>query len=161
MRKILMALTLAGLAGATQLRADDDKMMLTPEKLVGTYRITSGKEYGGKAPKENVTDTLVKIEKGKITTYDAGENEVYVTKYKLDTAGKMTKIMMTAIKPKEGVEANGLIKMEGETVTLIYALPGGKDPTEFKTGDKQLMFVMKKAGAMGKMKMKDKSKSDK
>jgi hypothetical protein len=38
----------------------------------------------------------------------------------------------------------GLIASEGETVKLIYALPGGKAPTEFKTAEKQQMFVLKK-----------------
>ena len=47
-------------------------------------------------------------------------------------------------KQKDGETASttGLIKKEGDTIVLIYALPGGKEPTEFKTkkGDKQQMF---------------------
>ena len=41
----------------------------------------------------------------------------------------------------------GLVKKEGDTVTLIYALPGGRPPTDFMTTEKQQMFVLK---AMGK-----------
>jgi hypothetical protein len=44
-----------------------------------------------------------------------------------------------------GEIARGLIEQEGETVRLIYALPTGEIPTEFKTKEKQLMFVLKKA----------------
>ena len=39
--------------------------------------------------------------------------------------------------------AKGLIEKKGDTVKLIYALPGGETPTEFKTKEKQLMFVLK------------------
>jgi hypothetical protein len=45
--------------------------------------------------------------------------------------------------PQEGMTATGLVKKEGDTITLIYALPGGAAPTEFKTKAKQQMFVMK------------------
>ena len=150
MRNLLMALALTGFAGAVQLRAEDEKMTLTPAKLEGTYRIVKGEEYGGKPPKENVKDTTVKITKDRITTYDAGENEVYVSTYKLDASATPCKIMMTAVKPKEGDKANGLIKMDGDMLMLIYALPGADAPTEFKTGDKQLMFTMKKIKDAGK-----------
>ena len=44
---------------------------------------------------------------------------------------------------KKEVVAMGLMEMEGDTVKLIYALPGGEMPTEFKTKEKQLMFIMK------------------
>ena len=40
--------------------------------------------------------------------------------------------------------AKGLIEKEDDTVRIIYALPGGDLPTEFRTKDKQLLFVMKK-----------------
>ena len=54
MRNLLMALALTGFAGAAQLRAEDEKMMLTPAKLEGTYRIVKGEEYGGKKkPSDN------------------------------------------------------------------------------------------------------------
>lgn len=139
-----MALVVTGLADAAQLRADDEKMMLTPAKLEGTYRIVKGEEYGGNPPKENVKDTTCKFSKDRITSYDAGNNEVYVQTYKLDASSKPTKLMMTSVKPKADLEVKGLIKMEGDMLTLIYALPGGEAPTEFKTGAKQLMFTMKK-----------------
>ena len=45
-----------------------------------------------------------------------------------------------------GGTAEGLIKRDGNTVMLIYALPGGETPTEFKTKEKQQMFTMKRLG---------------
>ena len=45
--------------------------------------------------------------------------------------------------PGEGEVARGLIEKDGETVRLIYALPGGMAPTSFETKAQQLMFVLK------------------
>ena len=56
---------------------------------------------------------------------------------------------MRSTAPKEA-EAVGLVKREGDTVTLIYALPGGKPPTEFKTQERQNLFVLKRAIGGGK-----------
>jgi len=36
---------------------------------------------------------------------------------------------------------------QGDTVTLVYALPVGAAPTEFKTREKQMMFTLKKRQA--------------
>ena len=51
--------------------------------------------------------------------------------------------MTSKLETKEDAVAKGLIEKDGDTVRLIYALPDGQTPTEFKTGEKQLMFVMK------------------
>ena len=55
-----------------------------------------------------------------------------ITPYKQDGGSK-----------EEETVAQGLIEKDGDTVKLIYALPGAQAPTEFKTKSKRLMFVMK------------------
>jgi hypothetical protein len=52
--------------------------------------------------------------------------------------------MTSRVEGYAGEVARGLIQKEGNTVRLVYALPEGEIPTEFKTKEKQLMFVMKK-----------------
>ncbi len=142
----MCAAVLAVACGAAAL--GDDKNTTTAEKLVGTYVITKSEKYGGKPPSEDVTNIVVKITKDRITSFDKNDKEVYVQTYKLGPdSGKAHKISMKAIKPKLDVEAEGLIEVDGDTVKLIYALPGGETPTEFKTKAKQLMFVMKKQKA--------------
>ena len=51
--------------------------------------------------------------------------------------------MTSQVEGSAGEIAQGLIKKAGDTVHLIYALPTGEIPSEFKTREKQLMFVMK------------------
>ncbi len=121
-------------------------------KLVGTYRITTGERNGKKIDADKLADVTVRIEKKVITTFDKDKKEFYAAAYELDTKQKPWKIMMTAtIVPVadknaktdgKGNKAEGLIEISGETVKLIYSLPEGNAPTEFKAGEKQQMFVL-------------------
>jgi hypothetical protein len=52
----------------------------------------------------------------------------------------------------KGDKAPGLIQKSGDTVKLIYALPDGKPPTEFKTEEGQQLFVLKKVGKLAEKK---------
>ena len=53
--------------------------------------------------------------------------------YTVDTGKKPYIISMVTTLPDKGVMARGLIEKDGETIRLIYALPDGTLPTEFKT----------------------------
>lgn len=119
--------------------------------LVGSYKIVEGERDGQKIPDAHLKDMKVNIAANAITTLDKDSKELYVATYQVDATKKPWKITMTAtIAPsapeeKEGkAKAEGLIEIDGNQVKLIYALPGGKAPTEFKTDEKQQMFVLKK-----------------
>lgn len=118
------------------------------DKLAGTYRIISGERNGAKLTEDRLHAVSVRIAAGTITTLDKMEKEIYVATYTLDTKAKPWRILMTAtVSPgnSKGTKAEGLIERNGDTVKLIYALPGGTVPNSFKTSDKQQMFVMKRA----------------
>jgi uncharacterized protein (TIGR03067 family) len=111
--------------------------------LVGTYTIVSGVEDGKKVPASHIDSSLVAITGNTIIGEDKDKNQFFACEYTLDTSKKPWVIHMTSIKPR-GEKSDGLVKKEGDTVTIIYALPGGKTPTEFKAGEKQHLFVLKK-----------------
>lgn len=156
MRKLLSIAALFGGAAllAPGLGADDTK---TTQKgdgkgemmLEGGYTIVSGESDGKPIPAERVKGHVTRFTKDKIVTTDKDKKEVYVAEYKLDDSKKPCVIKMKSTTPKEG-EAMGLIKKEGDTITLIYALPGGKMPDDFKTEEKQNLFVLKNLNKGGK-----------
>ena len=116
----------------------------TPEDLVGRYVIVSGEKYGEKEPEERIKGTIVTFSKETVVVEDKDKKELYSASYKLDSTKNPSDIVMTSkVKESAGEIARGLIKKEGDTVHLIYALPTGEIPSGFKTGEKQLMFVMK------------------
>lgn len=133
----------------TQIRADmptkQDK--LEKAKLVGTYEIVGGEKGGKKIEADRLKDAAVQIAANAITTFDKDKKEVYAATYELDASRKPWRIAMIAtITPVngKGSKSDGLIEVDGNTVKLIYALPGGRAPTQFKTEEKQQMFVLKK-----------------
>jgi uncharacterized protein (TIGR03067 family) len=116
-------------------------------KLVGTYTITSG-EKGGKAiPAEEIEGVVIAFTRDKIVTTSKDKKELYAATYKLDTSTKPWKIAMTSTAPKKGEKADGVVKVDGGTVTICYALPGGATPTGFTTKDKQQCFTLKRVKA--------------
>lgn len=141
MRKLLSIAALFGGAALLSpgLTADDKAGEL---KLEGGYTIVSGESDGKPIPAERIKGTTVRFTGDKIVTTDKDKKEVYVATYTLDDAKKPCVIKMKATVPAEG-EATGLIKKEGDTITLIYNEPGGKVPAEFKAGEKQNLFVLK------------------
>jgi uncharacterized protein (TIGR03067 family) len=139
---LAMYLGLAAHAGPAR---DKPNKSCTPESLVGRYVIVSGEKEGVKEPEDRVKGTTVAFTKDSVTVVDKVKKELYSASYKLDSTRHPCDITMTSrVESTAGEIARGLIEKDGETVRLIYALPMGEIPTEFKTKVKQLMFVMKK-----------------
>jgi uncharacterized protein (TIGR03067 family) len=117
---------------------------LRPADLVGQYTIARGEREGVPEPEERVKGSVVRFSEDRVIVVDKENKEIYGAEYKLDARHNPAQITMTSkLGAKEGEVARGLIDKNGETVRLIYALPGGAMPTSFKTRDKQLMFEMK------------------
>jgi len=147
MTRLTLSLAAVALALAA-VRAEDGKSATKdsfgPSALVGAYTIESGEKEGKKEPPERIKGTTVLFTKDTITVTDKSKKHAYVASYKLDTSAKPCKITMKSTQaPTAGEVAKGLVMKKGDTVKLIYALPGGDEPTEFKTKNKQMLFVLK------------------
>ena len=122
----------------------DDKAK--PAKLDGTYTVVSG-EHGGKTiPEDQIKGSVVTFTGDRIVGTDKDRKEFFAATFMVDTTTTPMKIVMTSTSPKAGEKAAGVIQVDGETIKLAYNLPGGEPPTDFKTGEKQHMFVLKKMG---------------
>jgi uncharacterized protein (TIGR03067 family) len=152
--KLSAVLALVGMLSPLAIAQETDSITkkadkaTTPESLVGRYTITSGEKEGTKEPEERIKGTTVTFTKETVIVADKEKKEIYSASYKLDTKTTPCKITMTSkVKGDAGEVAQGLIQQDADddnVVRLIYALPTGETPTEFKTKEKQLMFVLKK-----------------
>lgn len=113
--------------------------------ISGSYILVGGEKSGEEIPANRIDGIRVVFTGDRIITSDQDENETYVATYVLDTTKKPYGILMTSVKPQAGETAMGLIQQEGEKLLLIYSLPGGDRPTDFKTKDKQHLFILEKA----------------
>ena len=113
--------------------------------FTGGYTLISGECDGRPLPPEHLHDTVVRFTADTVVVTDRDERQSYAATYRLDEARQPSGITMTATHaPNSGDVAEGLVEKRGDTIRLIYALPGGDMPTEFKTEtDKQIMVTVK------------------
>lgn len=139
--KAAVAALMGGLLAIAPAARGDEKA-----ELDGGYTIVAGEKFGEVIPAGEIKGTTVRIADNGIIVADKDKKDVYASSYKLepgDRAGCYKITLTSKLSPNEGAVAKGLIEKKGDTVRLIYALPGGDEPTEFKTKSKQLMFEMK------------------
>ena len=143
MPKLLLCAGLVGLAvlGSVAVADDKDKGK-AGLKLDGGYTLVSGERDGKAIPAERIKGSIVKFTGNAIVGTDKDKKEFFASTFTLDTSKTPAVIKMKSTSPKEA-EAVGLVKKEGDTVTIIYALPGSPAPTEFKTKQGQHLFVLK------------------
>jgi uncharacterized protein (TIGR03067 family) len=113
--------------------------------LTGEYRIISGERNGALIDQKELSDATITIRDKTITAYDKERKETFAATYTLETKQTPWEITMISTKaPEVGVIAKGLIEIKQNSVKLIYALPNGQPPTDFKAGQQQQMFDMVK-----------------
>ena len=142
-------LAVAGLSLSLTARAQDQTQQpaaLTPKSLVGLYTITSGEKYGAPIPEDEIRGSTVRFTVDRVVVVDRDKKELYGATYTLHSDRKPCQIVLVSkLANQEDSKAEGLIERQGDQLKLIYALPGGQAPSEFKTKERQLLFVMKKA----------------
>lgn len=113
--------------------------------LSGNYRIVSGERNGAPIEQKELTEAIIRISNQTITAYDKERKETFAATYTVETNRIPWQITMISTKaPEVGAIAKGLIEVEQNNVKLIYALPNGQPPMDFKAGDRQQMFVLTK-----------------
>jgi uncharacterized protein (TIGR03067 family) len=136
--------TLLALTTLPVLLAADDKAK--PGKLDGTYTVVSGEHAGKAIPEDQIKGSVVTFTGDRIVGTDKDRKEFFAATFMVDTTATPMKIVMTSTAPKAGEKAAGIIQVDGDTIKFAYNLPGGEPPTDFKTGEKQHMFVLKRMG---------------
>src|SRR5262245_51878833 len=136
-------LLLAGFPACTDRSSDQPPI----SDLKGEYRIVSGERNGTPIDQQEFHNATIHIGEHTITTYDKDRNETLVATYTLATQQVPWQITMSSIKAAEPrTVTKGLIETSPNGVKLIYALPRGRPPKDFKAGEHQQMFVMTKVG---------------
>ena len=124
-------------------------------ELLGTYTIMSGSSAGEEIPEDRLNGR-VRITEDQMFVTDRDDNEVYVIDYEFEgpEGGREMgrRVLMTTVRSSqegaEGSTARGLLKVEGETVTLIYDFGDGEQYPEDFEAEKETenLFVMEKGG---------------
>lgn len=124
------------------------------KQLQGDYRIVSGATDGKQMLADRLAGITVRITEQSITTYDGDRNAKFSAAYLLDTQKRPWRIKMTtttkadiAVKDQPNAKretSEGLLDIGETQVKLIYALPNGDTPKDFKAGERQQLFVLER-----------------
>lgn len=138
---------LCGVLFVTAAAMADDASKKEPGKnpLIGTYKIVSGETDGTPAGADKIEQNVVRITQDQMIGVDKEANQVFVAKYEIVNDQEPFKLTMKSKAPDGKVmQTAGMAKVEGDKLQIIYSLPGGPEPSEFKTQKGQHMFVMQK-----------------
>jgi len=154
MRLMLLKLALFAVSFGMQQYADETPTQKSgnANQLVGHWTIVRGKNEQKAVEQEKIHGSEVKFTKERIIAYDPKHKELYVATYKVDDSATPHKISMTVVEgPMKGKKADGIYKVDGDQLTLVYSVPGASRPPQFDTQGKghQLMFVMKREANKG------------
>ena len=129
-------------------RADDT----LADKIQGTYNYVSGKK-GDEAIDKDRLAGKVKITKDTIYLLGEGGEEEFVIPYTFSADGTSRGKLKMEIKKgvvaeAVGSTARGLVKLEGDTLTLIYDFQEGRSPEDFTPKDAmQHLYILKRSAA--------------
>ena len=144
--RTLLVLVVAGFAVPAFGQNQNNRAKNPDDKagLDGTYVATSGEREGKAITEDQLKGVTFRFDGEKLTITDRTGKEIHKCTHTVDTAAKPWKITMKMTdSSNQEKTAVGLIEKSGDTVKFIYPLAGGETPTEFKTKDKQEMYVLK------------------
>ena len=114
-------------------------------ELTGEYKLMSGERDGHALPPDHIHNSAVRFTADSVVVSDRDDNKSYAASYRLDTKTQPWRITMTATEaPNAGEVSEGLVEQQGNTVRLIYALPGHPAPSDLHTKPGELLFVLEK-----------------
>ena len=141
-RAMVLAAAVAGFAVAA-----DDKPALDGGKLAGNWAVTGGSKAGEKVDTSKYKNPAVFTKDTIGLKTEEGEFEF---KYTVDAKASPAAVDLEITKPEgfKGAKAKGILKADGDKLTLCYnPEPDGKRPEKFEStkDNKFFLFEMKKA----------------
>ena len=120
---------------------------LSPQALAGVWQYVAATGGGQQMPAERVQQLKLTLSATQFKT-QLGEQVLFDSTYTLDTAKTPAQIEMIGTEGDlKGKPALGIVKIEGETLTLCYAMPGNDRPAGFESqpGTRVTLTVWKRA----------------
>jgi len=116
--------------------------------LVGTWQVAAAEYEGAKTPGDRLQGWKAVFTADRLTVRDGQDKTRYDLNYRVGAGTDTKAISFTvAAGDQKGQASEGIYKLDGDTLTICFAEPGGAKPTEFKTaaGSKQVCFSLRRS----------------
>jgi uncharacterized protein (TIGR03067 family) len=141
-----VAILFAGLAIAED-KKEAPKFDAT--KMIGKWGITGGSKDGAKVDVEKYKDTeasYLEVTKDKLTL--KSPDGAFEFNYKINDKASPVEIDLEITSEiAKGAKATGIVKLDGDTLSICYPAMGGEKPKDFEAKEKSghYSFTMKRA----------------
>jgi uncharacterized protein (TIGR03067 family) len=128
-------------------RAGDPPGEEANDHLQGAWHCVSGIRNGENLPRETIEKLRLVMTKDVYATY-LDDRLLFKGRYRLATAAKPREIDIVAMTGEnQGRTSKGIYRVDKDTLTLCYVMPGKDRPTEFKSeqGSEATLVVWKRA----------------
>jgi uncharacterized protein (TIGR03067 family) len=130
----------AGLTAQTNLFSEDSAER---PKLEGQHAIVAKEQDGAALNEADFKGATIRFTDGKLVGANKDGTEFLTADYTIDSSKKPCAIVLKVTSgSNKGRELQGMIERKDNTIRLVFAYPGGDQPTEFKTKDKQVMYTL-------------------
>jgi uncharacterized protein (TIGR03067 family) len=142
--ELTLVYSLPGEEAPKDFKTEKGQVMLVMRVLSieGGYTIASAERDGRPIPASTLKDAIVRVTGGRIVGTDRDRTEFLYGTYTLNMNKTPWEVELKVMGAKDDT-TRGLVKRDGNTLTLIYALPGAEAPKEFKTKEGQVMFSLR------------------
>jgi len=113
-------------------------------KVEGQHAITAVERDGKALGEAEFKGATIRFADDKLVAANKDSSEFLNADYNMDAAKTPCSVVLKVTAgSNKGKELQGLIDRKDNTIRIIFALPGGERPTEFKTKDNQVMYTLK------------------
>jgi uncharacterized protein (TIGR03067 family) len=113
-------------------------------KLEGQHAIVAVERDGKPLDDATFNGATIRFTEDKLVGANKDGSEFLTADYTVNDAKKPCAINLKVTSgSNKGKELPGLIERKDNQIRIVFALPGGQPPTEFKTGENQAMYTLK------------------
>jgi uncharacterized protein (TIGR03067 family) len=113
-------------------------------KVEGQHAVVAVERDGKALGEAEFKGATIRLTDDKLVAANKDGTEFLTADHNMDaTKTPCTIVVKPTAGSNKGKELQGLIERKDDTIRIIFALPGGERPTEFKTKDNQVMYTLK------------------
>lgn len=111
------------------------------DAVKGTWQATTAEFAGQKWPQKLVDNLVLTIDQDKYAVSDSGRPDKGALKF--ESNGKVKSMVIKGTDgPNNGKTFLAIYELNGDTLTICYDLSGKELPTEYKTKEKSMLFLV-------------------
>jgi len=140
LRRLMLVMPLAGLLSAAAIPQGDEPV--TAKQIVGSWTCTSATIDGRPLADDTVKQLRLTLTADRYKS-ERGDQVLFDSTYTIDSKKNPATIDMIGTEGElKGKSAPGILKLDGDLLTMCYVMPGKERPTAFESQPQSGAFLV-------------------